>query len=300
VLTRVELIESARKRGVTVTVRTLQFWASQGLIPKPEIKRLGRLKGSEIRYTPETVNQVVTLSRCLKNKNDLIHARWELWVKGFPVDPLPVLRKALADLESFQNEISKQAGTFEDNVYQSMENVERERLNGLLALARKRVGKKRFPGFLLLLLETHIESDNIESDDEQKIFDDGLSFFLESKVTENVYTVIKGVGAHLDPYNLDEILSDVTPDELKTAFDELIQVVAFAYSIFTVLKMTFEGKGPNNRVLKNFAEQMPMLLLIWLSMRKDNHLYSGYEGIKKTIETLSLDMIEKETLTEGI
>ena len=54
-----EVIEELEKRGITMTVRTLQNWVNAGLIPKPERGRKGT-GGSWADYPPETIPEALT------------------------------------------------------------------------------------------------------------------------------------------------------------------------------------------------------------------------------------------------
>jgi len=55
-----EVIGELKKRGVNITVRTLQNWVNAGLVPKPERGRKGT-GGSWADYPPETVPEALTV-----------------------------------------------------------------------------------------------------------------------------------------------------------------------------------------------------------------------------------------------
>jgi hypothetical protein len=290
VITRDELILKIKERGYNVSVYTLQRWSREGLITTPKIKQLGQGKGAVTIFPNDIEKQILFICKSLKKKNDLINARWELWVKGFSVDPLPVLNKSLDALRDFQNEIIDDSGLLKDDLYNWVEKSDKERFDFFLSKARKRLGKKRFSGFLLLLFEIHTPPTFIKDEDEQNIFDDGLSYFFEKTFNENVYSVIERIRPHFNHANLEEILSDITDKELRKGYAEIIELLAFSWSVFTFLKITFEGKKPTRRGLNDIKKDIPLILLVWLSMRKDQVIYNAYKTIKRSIEKMLSEM----------
>ncbi len=54
-----EVIEELEKRGINITVRTLQNWVNAGLVPKPERGRKGT-GGSWADYPEETIPEALT------------------------------------------------------------------------------------------------------------------------------------------------------------------------------------------------------------------------------------------------
>ena len=76
-----EVIEELKKRGINITVRTLQNWVNAGLVPKPERGRKGT-GGSWADYPPETIPEALT-AHLLKEVQRLRNAEIAEARKGY-------------------------------------------------------------------------------------------------------------------------------------------------------------------------------------------------------------------------
>lgn len=73
--------------GVTFRPGKLERWRRDGLLPPVEQEALGRGLGSRTRYPPGTARQAVEIERLFGIKRKLAFVGWELWWRGFEVDP---------------------------------------------------------------------------------------------------------------------------------------------------------------------------------------------------------------------
>lgn len=65
----------------------LERWRRDGLLPRVAQEALGRGLGSRTRYPPGTARQAVEIERLFRTKRKLAFVGWELWWRGFEVDP---------------------------------------------------------------------------------------------------------------------------------------------------------------------------------------------------------------------
>lgn len=87
------LIAAAAGCEVRVTVRQLQDWRQDGLIPSPTVRHLGRGRGTASSYPEGTVAQVVAAARALDADRNRDRAVLRIFAAGHSV-PEPRLRAA--------------------------------------------------------------------------------------------------------------------------------------------------------------------------------------------------------------
>lgn len=79
----------------------LERWRREGLLPRVEQQALGRILGSRTLYPRGTAEQAIEIERLFCTKRKIAFVGWELWWRGFDVDPRywqPALAKAHASL----------------------------------------------------------------------------------------------------------------------------------------------------------------------------------------------------------
>lgn len=89
-----QLLAVATSENYTVSLRQLERWRKQDLLPRPRTIHLGRGRGACSVYPPGTDQQLLAVCRLYAKKRNAHHVRWHLWMEGYPI-PLPVIRKTL-------------------------------------------------------------------------------------------------------------------------------------------------------------------------------------------------------------
>jgi hypothetical protein len=280
-ISREELITSMKKEGFTVTPRMLRLWANAGLISRPEeVRQQGRGVGATAIYCPETEPRVLSICKSLRHKKDIAQARWGLWTDGFEVDVFPVLRKNLKILQDFRNKATPEATEAINKL------ASQQHLPPLLSKAHKRIGTKKFPGFLHLLYDMHFQETVITDANDRDIFDKGLSYFfagVEGMIDIDIYTIIYQLQPYVDPDNLAEVLQDATDSDLRSAYQEIVEFFDLVSIGLQILKVVLEGKIFSERVLESFKEYMSFFLIIWLSLRREPDIYKSFKGMKAAL-----------------
>lgn len=95
--TRDEVIQRASALGYDVSAAQLARWHRAGLLPRPRQRALGRGRGTETVYPPDTSVQVVAICQVKDDERRLERVAFRLWWEGFAVD-LGVIRGQLAEI----------------------------------------------------------------------------------------------------------------------------------------------------------------------------------------------------------
>ncbi len=83
--TRQELLDLARDNGYEVSSPQLARWHREGLLPQPEVRRLGKGHGTQTVYPPGTEDQLLALCAIRDKKWRLGPTAWYLWWAGYEV-----------------------------------------------------------------------------------------------------------------------------------------------------------------------------------------------------------------------
>ncbi len=89
-----QLLVVATSENYTVSLRQLERWRKQDLLPRPRVIHLGQGPGTCSVYPPGTDQQLLAVCRLYGKKRNAHHVRWYLWMEGYPI-PLPTIRKML-------------------------------------------------------------------------------------------------------------------------------------------------------------------------------------------------------------
>jgi hypothetical protein len=104
---REAVIHGAAAAGYGVTPLQLARWHRAGLLPKPRQHPLGRGRGTETRYPPGTLLQVVALCRLREEERRLDRLAFQLWWEGFSID-VELVRAHLVGVASrFDREVQE-------------------------------------------------------------------------------------------------------------------------------------------------------------------------------------------------
>ncbi len=119
--------------ATSVSLRQLERWRKQDLVPRPRTIHLGQGPGTCSVYPPGTDEQLLAVYRLYAKKRNAHYVRWYLWMEGYPI-PLPAIRKTLdalvlAPIRELQT-ASGQADGFDATevvVQQALPSLERSR-----------------------------------------------------------------------------------------------------------------------------------------------------------------------------
>ncbi len=89
-----QLLVVATSENYTLSLRQLERWRKQDLLPRPRVIHLGQGLGTCSVYPPGTDQQLLAVCRLYGKKRNAHHVRWHLWIEGYPI-PLPAIRKTL-------------------------------------------------------------------------------------------------------------------------------------------------------------------------------------------------------------
>ena len=145
-----EVIEELKKRGINITVRTLQNWVNAGLVPKPERGRKGT-GGSWADYPPETIPEALTahlLKEVQRLRNPEIAELRQAYKKGGENISFNVWGIAMTSIKSDGYKTAQRRLSFAQN------------LASFIAGDPDRLGKFK----LLALLPEIIDAERLERD----------------------------------------------------------------------------------------------------------------------------------------
>lgn len=91
--TREQLLATATAAGLMVGPAQLSRWHRAGLLPRPQVRSLGRGKGTVSVYPPGTGQRLVRVAQLHQRERRLTHVAWRLWWDDG--GPLPTLVREL-------------------------------------------------------------------------------------------------------------------------------------------------------------------------------------------------------------
>ncbi len=240
-VTRQELLDLARANGHVVSAPQLARWHREGLLPQPELRRLGKARGTQTVYPPGTGDQLLALCAIRAKKWRLRPTAWYLWWAGYEVS-LERIREFINSVTAewdrqAQDLLDPETGLLSEDARRIAERATEERLTQPLSGARRRVGKERFGIFLSLLLEALTgsfqgflsEPTEDPMEDERRIAERGITTDpsrAESLVASDLWPEIdaesffSSLGWLVSKDSLEQQLASLTDEQLLVARDE--------------------------------------------------------------------------------
>ena len=289
----------AAAQGLKIESWELKYWREQQAIPYIGEVPHSSGRGRTGLYPHGTARQVVALKQFLKQKNNLKHATWQLWLSGYWVGNRwnrDRLLDAAADYESeiriVRNEAFNANGTaFSDPALDWLEKEPRF-YNGGLRLIRKLVGAKRFGTFLFHMLRIAF-GEEIETGpawrpsdaiaDDHKVIVTGLGF---DRLTLDRLPSVKPVSpAHIIA-TLNKVAKSLRGRSLKNEIAALYdaalllaarEIEAFASNhrlIFKALSWLYGrhafGRGHATRLFGRYSnDEYIRITMLWAVVRKE-------------------------------
>jgi len=296
-----DVIRYAATQGYKVTPRMLRYWQSIGLIPAPENRYPGRGKGSQSFYPDGTEKRVVAICKLPRKERTEIDVLWQLWRMGEPLSVRNILAETLEEYKQFVSSITDKEGRLK--IYDPGLDQIIFGTSGpptpLLRRVRKNTGSSNYQTikYLVCLVFAKPAIDVFDKDKEfdRKVFNKGVGDFLSENVLPvDLYLALTKIRRYLSPENIAECLADISDQDLKTACDELDNILEILWLSYVLLKALFEGKKPAQRYFMKFdrlsAKAQALFLLWWLSFRSDPHLYESYKILSGLFSALTLQL----------
>jgi len=161
--TREQLLAAAKAAGYPTSASQLGRLYRSGFIPAPEVRALGRGRGTESRYPPGTSARLLRVLEIRASEHRLTHAAWRLWWEdgGAILSPgRQVLTRAACVLEAQRNNLvellaGEEAGEPAETavIERLYSDVAYGRIRGPLAEARSNVGREQFATAVRALTE---------------------------------------------------------------------------------------------------------------------------------------------------
>jgi hypothetical protein len=137
-LTSEELFQKLEENNLEVTSVQLKKWRERKVLPEIKQVSLGRGKGTETRYPPETVERIRRICELQEDKRfkkNLEFLRWQLWREGYPISYEVII-------ETIETEVI--------GAIQELRIYKRDPLSSIIALAKEAAKNPKlilkFPG----------------------------------------------------------------------------------------------------------------------------------------------------------
>src|SRR5579871_4342829 len=229
-------------RETGLTERQLGEWVRRGLLPKPELERLGRGKGVRSCYSDDCLERIEIIKEALRQRHDLDYALLALWRSGYDVPIRPLFDRSIEILRDLQKRTLGGDLTSEEAF-----NVQEQAASGriwppLVRQAHRRVGSKNWETFIHLIFAAHILPDDPSEDEKHEdtaVFRKGIGILSRIVPAEtSVYHILLEVRPHLDPDNLQEMLANSNETRLIQADTEcqrLLLIINAFYNSYRLL-----------------------------------------------------------------
>ncbi len=299
-----DVLEAARAAGIAVTDAQLARWHRAGLLPRPDVQRLGRGKGTRSLYPAGTSARLIRVAKVHQQEHRLGHAAWRLWWEdGGPLSApactfligvarrLDVQREQIVQLVDGDAVGDSDAIREMDELYSSMEN---DRLPQPLGQARSRVGTTQFPTVGRMLLELVADRfEGFQADPETGVDDGALlekSWGLDRARTDQLANAEPWLDGDLAPglTKLSRLIASTPQLELAQSADTVLDVARvelkeFLVTITTTARMLEILFGPGAFGYGMFGQLFDLAsakgqataLLGWMLLRQDEGLHAG-------------------------
>lgn len=313
------LLNEARSYGAEISRRTLVDWHTEGLIPKPFKRGLGRGLGSKSLYPAGTLTQVLTCHALFRKFRNKERVGWELWVRGFEnVDDKyswTALEKAHAFLLKFAEEVQALEED-DDACEQLLSRLHSPKTNikfpNFLKRVRQRLGRQVLEFAPLMLsvaagdfgyFDPKTEDGkhdkdllsralNLEAAGKKKTYGD--PFFIEDLTTEFARVTALTSDAMKVVFQ-ESYLAQIGPQKLREATAELYLLFG-VHSILSAEEKRSRGRvHPVYRLLPVILEKMTVenlacLVLVWSTLREIPEFKLGVQRVREAVDRCGIDI----------
>lgn len=299
-LDRSRLIQRLSEDGYSVTARQLQGWAAAGLIPKPEVRRMGRGKGVAALYPELVVPQIACLVEALAEHRCLDYARLVLWRAGYPVDVLGLFERGLDTIRQFQRRVredreavkryveSSDAGL--DDAYRTLDEIPLDPHDTPVLRAVHGALKSRDVKYANLVFLSTIPHEpdafnSLEENDDRLMSTTAraLARLVNFPFPRSLSHLLDGMRPYFQVDNLVEILADSNAGVLlqaDTDFRAMLLVINALFGSFNHLR--HKPIKPLFALEQQPPELQTALVLIWHSFMQSPRLRAGFERVMQS------------------
>jgi len=282
-----KIVQAADRSGFSVSGAQLHRWRSQGLIPRPKVRGLGRGRGATSFYPAGTDLQVVSLCELLKKDRRLDLAAMALFFQGYPVS-VELLKRIL--METADRRDKETSGLVTDtgltsNGVDVLDKIVLGRLKSKpLAQARNRLRRSKFESFIRLLIFVAAgRSPDFLEDGDGAVADSmvlkrglGIEAALQTwmKVDDgDLQSAINNLAAHFNSAALRSTITESGDAALNTGRDELLIVWQALMDMKACFLLLDKRDALGLRALPeiDFTQSTPMapaMLLVWLHLKQ--------------------------------
>lgn len=289
-----DLRQSVESAGFSASPAQLRRWQQAGVIPKPKKRGLGRGSGSEVSYPPGAALQAVAFREELSLNRSISAAGWRIWWRGYPVSEEVIRSEFESQLESA--EVTRSAAEELENertidgkrdLGTILGEFGRRRLSdSLLAAARRRTGKSRFPRFLLILNRTFsgLHTDLAEGDAE--LLAKGFGFGKPKEIEQ----VLSAVAAAFNPKNLRDSYESASLLDLADARDEVQEMLSLLDVAKSLIYFVLPTRSPKSLLDvygRPLNADLASLTLLWLNVRNLPEARESFDALVAAIDNIT-------------
>jgi hypothetical protein len=301
-----ELLAVAAAAGFEVSEAQLARWHRAGLLPRPQVRSLGRARGTQSLYPAGTSKRLIRVAEVHAREHRLGYAAWRLWWEdgGRLSKPARELLEAVAaKFDSDRAELAEvwdadQRG--EEQAQQKIDELyrvaEEARLEPPLSEVRGRMGKESFARLLPLLVELGLGrlsgwDNNAEASEQATAFERGIGLAharigragAEPWLQDGIGPDLARLSEFISRHPMNE-LARASDDELDQARQQLRAFLATVTAAATYIGYLFGdeafGFGPIARALKlEHPRRQAFFLLAFAGMRREPDLHVGIETL---------------------
>lgn len=305
--TRQQLFAAAKAARHPVSPSQLGRLHRAGLIPAPQIRALGRGRGTESRYPPGTSACLVRVMEIHAREHRLTSTAWRLWWEDGGKIPAPARKLLVRAARSWDEERDRlvtllagdEAGAPAavaemDQLYADAEN---DRLRGPLGEARRNVGRERFATVVRVLGEVgagrFISRDHDgDADEAGRLIDRALG--LERGRTDRLASAAPWLNSDpgVDLGLLSDILgarsmvglAEISDSQIDLARVEVQSLIGVVTAVAPLVERLHGrgafGLGMMGRLFGASAPRSQALILLgWLALRSNDTLRAGLQEI---------------------
>lgn len=316
--TAAQLRETAATHGRIVTPKQLLRWHTEGLLPRPEQRHLGRGRGTVTIYPAGATAQLLALLRLHEGRRLRVgRAGFALWYNGWSVDVQfahDALHAAAADWADSVAQLNDEGGEhgLSLKAWAVIEGWVKEPAPALRR-AYRRAGRARAEALRRVLLQLAAGTFAGLNDTDREAFMAGMDFSRPSKFSPphigamwlqgDLGGQLLRLQETLRPDALRAALDAATDDDLARARDELRALLGGLDDARVMIELACGGHNAGLAVTprpKELDEGIhTALLLLWLALRRLPEAHDGLPLVLSALAPFSVTRCALDMLTPG-
>ena len=272
------LVGIAAWSGFDIDKAQLAYWHRKGLLPAPDIARLGKGHGTESVYPAGTSEQLLVLCDIYQEHKRTADIGWRLWLRGYPISDARIRGYVSTHARRFD----RLRGSTDEDPDDIVNASETRRLPTTgLGMIRRHVGPKRFPTAVRVLLEVGVGDFNgFEDAGEAAILEKALgSPALGGNIGEALSLV-----SRLLRTPLNSSVVNATDDDLAEARKEFTSVFGMLRTFGAAAGSILGAQGFTLRLVSKTLRSLrprdeAVVFALWLAMRTEPEVKAGYDEL---------------------